>query len=188
MYKSAKYFSESNKLSNTIEYFVYNGPKKVQDPIIEKFEYSSPKTTPIDIENNSYDDYSTTVEIKFENLKNVSTSNPNVWGPMLWFTLHNGAAKYPVKPSPLYISKMKDLITSLPYILPCISCQVHANNHIENHKNNLDDICSSREKVFKFFVDFHNSVNRRTNKKEMSYEDAFKMYNGKVNINKMNYT
>ena len=171
MYKTAKYFLES-KPSKPIEYFVYNGPNYSQHQIVENVEYTPiPKTDDIisvDSKNN---------EKTYEKTDdNLSTSNPKIWGPPLWFTLHNMASKYPIKASPTYISKMKDFITGIPYILPCEVCKVHANNYIEENKNNLDDICSGRDKLFKFFVDFHNSVNKRTNKKEISYEEAYKIY------------
>lgn len=127
------------------------------------------------------------IEIRWEKINNVTTSNPIVWGPAFWFTLHNCASKYPIKATPLYVSKMKDFISSIPYILPCEICKVHANIHIDNNKNNLNDICSGREKLFNFFVEFHNIVNKRYGKKEMSNEDAYKIYNGTVNIVKMVY-
>ena len=182
MYKSAKYFSESIPYK-PIEYFVYKGPESVQQKPVEKFEYT-PLSTNDDI---TISDSNTTIDMMYENVENVSTSNPNIWGPPLWFTLHNMASKYPINASHLYRTSMKDFINSLPYILPCETCKVHANICIEQYKTKLDNICKGRHELFKFFVDFHNSVNKRSNKTEMSYEDAFKMYNGKVNVNKLTY-
>ena len=104
-------------------------------------------------------------------------NNPAVWGPKLWFSFHNGASKYPVNPSPIIKNNMKNFILGIPVMLPCEKCKEHANQYIESNYSKLDDIVSSRDKLFKFFVDFHNHVNRKTNKPEMSYEQAQKLYN-----------
>lgn len=110
-----------------------------------------------------------TVE-KYDNTK------PSVWGPPFWFTLHNGALNYPSLANPLYIERMKNFILGIPVMLPCHTCKDHAISFIEYHKDQLDYICAGRDKLFKFFVDFHNQVNIRHKKPEMSYEDAYKLY------------
>ena len=61
-------------------------------------------------------------------------------------------------------------------MIPCDKCQDHATAHIEANWNRLDDVVSGRDNLFKFFVDFHNRVNKRYNKPEMSYETAYKLY------------
>ena len=70
-------------------------------------------------------------------------------------------------------------------MLPCEVCQGHANNHIQKHKANLDTITNGRENLFKFFVDFHNIVNKRYNKPIISVKDAYKLYNNGANVNTM---
>ena len=169
-YKLAKYLLEPNDFSNKIEYSLYKA--------------SSPKSVK---ETQSNSKPMNTLEMTFENIKDINTSNPTIWGPPLWFTLHNTAIKYPVIASPLYSSNMKNFINSIPYILPCEKCKVHAINYIDTIKNELDYICNGRENLFKFFVDFHNSVNKRNNKKEISYEEAYKIYNSNVNVTRITY-
>ena len=102
--------------------------------------------------------------------------NPTIWGPSFWYTLHNGAANYPVNASPIYIETMTSFILSFPIMLPCETCKLEAINYISLYKDKLKDICSKREYLFKFFVDFHNSVNIRYNKPEISIDDAIKKY------------
>ena len=106
----------------------------------------------------------------------LNTGDPNVWGPPMWFTLHNGASKYPIKASPIFADRMKNFILGLPVMIPCDKCQDHATAHIEANWSRLDDVVSGRDKLFKFFVDFHNRVNKRYNKPEMTYETAYKLY------------
>ena len=113
--------------------------------------------------------------------------NPNVWGPACWLMLHTGALNYPVSASPITKKRMKGFILGLPSMLPCDTCSNHATLHIEEHKDELDNICSGRETLFKFFVDFHNIVNERYGKTTVSLEDAYKMYNGSVSVNTLSY-
>lgn len=114
-------------------------------------------------------------QMKAQSPENLS--DPKTWGPKLWFSFHNGAAKYPSNPSPIIKNNMKNFILGIPVILPCEKCKEHANQFIESNYNNLDNIVSSRDNLFKFFFDFHNYTNRKTNKPEMSYVDAKKLYN-----------
>lgn len=126
------------------------------------------------------------ITMKYENVLNSNTSDPQIWGPSFWFSLHNGSVRYPIKASNIVAERMKNFILGIPYILPCFECSEHARAHIMNNYANLDDITSGREKLFNFFVDFHNYVNKRYNKKIMSYEDAKKKYTGNA-IVKMSY-
>jgi FAD-linked sulfhydryl oxidase len=131
--------------------------------------------------------YSDTIEYNDENEKQFKEKNnekeikenfvsPEVWGPRFWFTLHNGAINYPSLANPLCIERMKNFILAIPIMIPCHTCKDHALAYIEIHKDYLDMMCSGRDKLFKFFVDFHNYVNKRLNKPEMSYDDAYRLY------------
>ena len=125
--------------------------------------------------------------MKYELIEGTGTS-PDVFGPPFWFTLHNGAAKYPVNPNKIVQKKMKDFIIAIPVMLPCLKCKDHAISYIESNLESLDDIVSSREKLFNFFVDFHNYVNKRYGKKIYSYDEAYNLYNGKVKLFRMSYS
>ena len=125
--------------------------------------------------------------MKYELVEGTGTS-PDVFGPPFWFTLHNGAAKYPVNPNKIVQQKMKDFINAIPIMLPCLKCKDHAISYIESNFERLDDIVSSKEKLFNFFVDFHNYVNKRYGKKIYTYDEAYNLYNGKVKLFKMSYS
>ena len=108
------------------------------------------------------------------------SSNPIVWGPLFWYTLHNSAIHYPVNASPLVKQRIKNRIQAIPYEVPCKACQTHASAYIESiPEDELDRIVSGRDKLFKFYVDFHNSVNMRLGKSVWSYEQAFDYYRDK---------
>lgn len=111
-----------------------------------------------------------------DDLNMKEKNNPNVWGPKFWFSIHNGAAHYPVDPAPIVQERTKNFIKGLPYMLPCEKCQYHAIAYIESRKHELEDICSSREKLFDFYTDMHNHVNQRYGKPTISRKESKNMY------------
>jgi len=117
----------------------------------------------------------------------TTMTDPRVWGPPFWFTLHNSAAYYPEKASQITIQRIKQRILSIPFELPCVDCRTHANNFINSRKDKLDDICSGRDSLFAFYVDFHNKVNERHNKPIMSLENAKKLYINGIRVEKISY-
>lgn len=143
-----------------------------------------PHKSHTDIKEN-YEDTSIVQENKQPNnlenskINHKNNINPSVWGPPYWYTLHTSAVHYPLYASPIVKERMKNRILAIPYEIPCALCRSHANAFIEIHKNTLDNIVSDRHSLGRFYVDFHNSVNKRYNKPEWTYEEAYKYYSGK---------
>lgn len=127
------------------------------------------------------------LNMKWDTIQYASSSDPEVWGPSFWFILHNGAAKYPINASPLYAERMKGFILGIPVMIPCEKCSDHATAYIESNWYRIDDIVLGRKKLFNFFCDFHNVLNRRYGKPEMSYEDAYNLYSGRVDVTRLKY-
>jgi Erv1 / Alr family len=127
------------------------------------------------------------VDMIWEITQYSNSASPDVWGPAFWFSLHNGAVRYPIKASPVYAERMKGFILGIPVMIPCDSCRDHATAYIEKNYSRLNEIVSGMHNLFNFFVDFHNYVNRRYNKFEMSYEDAYKLYTKNANVTKLVY-
>jgi hypothetical protein len=130
---------------------------------------------------------STDIQAKWEPIGTANTANPSVWGPAFWFSLHNGAAKYPINASPIYVERIKNFILGIPYILPCDNCSDHARNYIAKRESELNEICKHRSSLFAFFVDMHNMVNVRLNKPTMSVDEAYKIYSGNAHVEKFSY-
>ena len=128
------------------------------------------------------------LNIVWEEKTYTNSSDPEVFGPALWFSLHNASVKYPEKASPIAREKMKGVIIGLPMLVPCDNCFNHCTSFVESKWDELDTICSTRENLFNFFVDFHNKVNQRHGKPLMSYEDAWKLYTSPIKITKMKYS
>lgn len=103
-----------------------------------------------------------------------TSSAPEIFGPPFWFVLHNGIHSYPRNPTPFVREGMKQLLSTLYLLVPCITCKEHLYTFIQTA--NLDNAVSSKDALFSFFVDIHNYVNRRYGKKEMNIYDAKKLY------------
>ncbi len=106
------------------------------------------------------------------------SNDPKVWGRHLWYYLHTCAMNYPENPTPTDKKEMEEWLKTLPVTLPCRNCSKHYRSYIEENASRLPEICSTRENLFNFLVDIHNKVNARTDKEEMSYDDARKLYGG----------
>ena len=117
----------------------------------------------------------------------TNLSDPKVWGPSFWFTLHNGAIHYPVSASNVHKQWAKNFIKGLPVMLPCEACKPHAQAYIQKKLDKLDSIVSGRDNLFNFFVDFHNQVNKKEKKKTLTPEEARNLYSTGVDINIMKY-
>lgn len=114
-----------------------------------------------------------------------SLQNPAVWGPAFWFSLHNGAMRYPEIASRLYRMRMRDFIRGLPYMIPCAECAEHAKLFINSQ--NLAEVVHGRESLIAFYVKMHNKVNERYGKQQFTVEEVKNMYSQGANIRTMQY-
>ena len=150
-------------------------------------EYKSQSTA----ENNTEDKLNENVKplkntnLQYVQINDTNSSNPEVWGPAFWFSLHNGALRYPNNASPHWKERMKNFILGIPVMLPCQKCMMHATAYIDDKKQELDEIVNDKEKLFDFFCCFHNFVNKRLEKSELSTKDAYKLYSANTNLTKL---
>jgi hypothetical protein len=185
-YKKANDYYRESILSDIkdIQYSVYKGPD-----ITEQFEHTPVKSKPrirsnSELENNFQQNKGeeNKINMKMENTTLTTTSDPTVWGPSFWFMLHNGASKYPIEASNHRKERMKGFILGIPTMVPCEGCISHAIPYLEASKSKLDTIVKGRDSLFKFFVDFHNNVNKRLHKREYTYDEAYQMYQKGVTV------
>ena len=167
--------------SNYSTYKKYLGNVEVKNSSLSLETFRNQKEPQSQQQNNWGDDFVQMNE--FDNEESVSpplvnNSDPKVWGPYFWYTLHVSAAHYPLNPSSIVRERMKQRILAIPYEVPCETCRPHASAFIEANRDRLDQIVSSRENLSRFYVDFHNQVNKRYNKPIWTYEQAMKRYGG----------
>lgn len=109
--------------------------------------------------------------------------DPTKWGPHLWFFLHTISFNYPDNPSYIIRKQYNEFYNSLKNMIPCEACKKHYNDNISQTPPNLN----SKADLIKWTIDFHNKVNKITNKKEYSYKDAMVLYNKYYkNLDRMN--
>ena len=75
-----------------------------------------------------------------------------------WRMIHNTSVNYPQNPSTTDIDNMNKFIQSLPTITPCETkeCKKKITDFISSV--DLNDIVANRDKLYKFFYDFHNAM------------------------------
>ena len=96
--------------------------------------------------------------------KVLYSNNPFVWGPKLWYIIHNSSIFYPSKPSKEDQQKMLSFIKSLSILLPCTKCKLHYNEYISKNIKMAEKAVESKEALQQFFIDLHNHTNKLTNK------------------------
>ena len=114
--------------------------------------------------------------------------DPSIWGEGTWLFLHLGSLAANEQLSPTEAEKYWGFIEGLPYMLPCKNCSVHAQKYVDISRPRRAQICSSREALLHFFVDFHNMVNSRTGKPPITVEQVKNMLRGQTRVCKVKYT
>lgn len=176
MYATASQYLGLNKTTNLLRHSqpiipINSADIPVEIPVQQSDKKLSVDRPPIQIP----------LEMKYQT-ETISTSNPKVWGPSFWFSLHVSAAHYPENPSQIVRERMKQRILAIPYEVPCGTCRPHASAFIESYRDNLDQVVSNKHELGKFYVDFHNKVNKRYGKPEWTYEQAYKVYSGQAKV------
>jgi hypothetical protein len=100
--------------------------------------------------------------------------DPEIFGPPLWFTLHNAAAHYNTNPSKEEQDMMKIFLISLPGLIPCLKCNQHTMKYLQT--SDLNKAVKNKNNLIKFMLDFHNSVNQRLNKPLWTLKQVLEKY------------
>ena len=85
------------------------------------------------------------------------SNNPKIWGPKLWYIMHNTALHYPKRPEEFDKTRMRLFIfTVLPSLIPCQQCRDHTMDYFKRYNNEARErIVSSEKELVHFFDDFH---------------------------------
>lgn len=109
----------------------------------------------------------------WKNYKNEHLSN-------IWKCLHDLSFSFLINPNENSQQLMFNLLTIELTKIPCSTCRVHYKTYLKNF-NHLEDICKNKFLLITWMIDLHNDVNKRLNKKELTYEEVFEYY--KFNYN-----
>lgn len=110
------------------------------------------------------------------------------WGNSVWYFIHFTALHLgqnetningkpfvrETKLTPTVAYSYKQMMYALSFILPCKKCREHLRTHLSEFP--IDNYLTTNEKLFEWTVILHNIVNKSLGKKEISLENARKLY------------
>ena len=79
-----------------------------------------------------------------------------VWGPYFWGFIHS----YSLTAAADEVAHARDLLKRVCLTVPCSVCKPHADEYFRDRPEY--DRIDTQAALFKFYVDFHNAVNLRT--------------------------
>lgn len=85
--------------------------------------------------------------------------NTTFWGPSGWQFLHTITFIYPEYPTFSDKIKMRDMMTSMCYILPCKYCRASFSKYMDSLP--IDNYLDSREQMIEWLYKMHNKVNKK---------------------------
>ena len=121
-----------------------------------------------------YDDYySNYNRYYYPRLLNYTLSSPFI------ATINSIVYSYPVYPTLYDIERMKLFILDLPNFVPCQTnlCKNYVQNYVNNNKDNLNSITSSKAMLIDFFNDFIRDVTNKFNTEIIATESNYR-FNG----------
>lgn len=99
------------------------------------------------------------------------------WGPIFWYVLHSFTQSLTQSNRIEY----KNIISQYPLIIPCPTCSYHFADMIKKYPIKTD----TYDNLFEWGVNVHNIVNKRLNKKQMTINNAKKLYETQINHKKI---
>jgi hypothetical protein len=114
-------------------------------------------------------------EVNLDNIVNKFgniAASPVIFGPVTWEYLHLWSLRYFIAPT---LEQQKDashFIQNVFLKLGCSQCVTHAFQYAEQFPVSL----SSRVLLVQWFIDFHNTVNKRVGKAKFTQEDFYNKY------------
>lgn len=114
----------------------------------------------------------------------MTLKNPKVWGPGTWILLHSLARKYEPSKWEDYLRFYHQLLR----ILPCRYCRQHSRSFFHLCPPGPKEEWKTAEDCQRWTIDFHNYVNRRVQKPELSKTEAMRQIRANVWLRKKNIT
>jgi hypothetical protein len=93
------------------------------------------------------------------------------WGHAAWIFLHAVAHASPKKPTAEQRENMRAYLHALATVLPCAKCQRHMRQYLREHLT--EDSLKSRASLVEFVHCFHNSVNAKLGKPQLTLQEHY---------------
>jgi hypothetical protein len=114
------------------------------------------------------------LQMTFELFNGRSYSEPQIFGPYLWFVLHTTATALPEKLNQRQQNSFTTFIKNFPVLIPCQVCREHAYAYIL--KTIPYTKLSTKEDIFRYLWTFHNFVNSRVANAKIPLAKAKHLY------------
>ncbi len=101
------------------------------------------------------------------------------WGPCLWSLIHTITVIDFEEPASQRraVEQAIHVLKGLPSVIPCHKCHMDCINQVQSLE--VDDWLEPMS-LFYLMVDYHNMVNKKLGKGQMSYEDALAKWTKKT--------
>ena len=103
----------------------------------------------------------------------MPASHPSAWGPGLWKFIHTSSQNLPNALQDDHKEAIRQLLSSLLYLLPCEMCRNHYRQWYSEH---VSCQLETKAQVIALFVDLHNSVNVRNGKAVFDVRNHSRLY------------
>lgn len=105
----------------------------------------------------------------------MNNINPKLWGPPAWDFLFYILASYPDSPTISDKENIKIFFDSLKNVLPCYSCRINYNTHLNKYPLGNNELMS-RYNLINWLINVKNEINMSQNKALISYDDVINKY------------
>jgi hypothetical protein len=103
--------------------------------------------------------------------------NPEEWGPPVWTLFHTYAAAYPIRPTAADMQAARTFFEDeFPKHLPCGPCLQKYHNLVRGYQKLCRHHLASRDAVFEWTVNVHNTVNMLLKKPLFRLGEARRKY------------
>lgn len=107
--------------------------------------------------------------------------NPNIWGRVMWESLHYITLGYSENPTVEQKKEMYEFFMSLEKVLPCSTCRINFADHLKKYPL-TNEVLASRYNLINWLIQIHNDVNIMLKKPTMTYDQVVDLYlNQKTN-------
>ena len=100
--------------------------------------------------------------------------SPRVFGPFMWATIHYICLGAPEQLNQQEKIAYANFFNNLPSIMPCKSCGLNLITNLKKYP--IDNFLDNKKDLFKWSVELHNVVNRETDKKEITVQEAYDIW------------
>ena len=111
--------------------------------------------------------------------------HPEFWGPHGWIFLHSITFEYPSQPTDQDKKKYYDFFHNLHYVLPCVSCAQHYQEHLIKYPL-TEEVLQNKKTLTQWLIQVHNEVNKSLGKPVLTMEQVIQEYNQKIH-NKLHH-